>query len=230
MSCGSHGGLLALFDDSAGAQPHHAIAARRESGVVRHKDKRGVAAGPLLENQVDDGGAGVRIQIARRFVGSQNQRIGGKRASQSDALLFPAGKLARIMRKTFPKTDGRQFFLRALESIAAPREFEGDRHILDGRHRGDELEGLEHDAYVSATEARQCIFVERGEVASIENDGAPVRPFKARECHQKCGFSGAGGTNKTNRFASRYLKADILENMNPRRAGAESEVDVVKLD
>ena len=52
----------------------------------------------------------------------------------------------------------------ALESIAPVEEFERQRHILDGGHGRDQMEGLKHDADGTASHLCQLVLVHSREV------------------------------------------------------------------
>ena len=65
--------------------------------IVRDKDKSRIAFAVEIEHQFDDVLAGALIKIAGRLIGEQYVRICRERAGDRDALLFAAGKLARVV-------------------------------------------------------------------------------------------------------------------------------------
>jgi len=73
----------------------------------------------------------------------------------------------------------------------------------------DELEGLEHDAYVLATEPRQRIFVELGDVASVEDDRASVRTLQAGEVIKSVDFPNRRA-DKSNCFPRAMFRLSFL--------------------
>ena len=172
---------------------------------MRHQHQRGAAPVLLLEDEVDDAGARIRIKIASGFVRRQNQWIGSERPRQRDALLLAAGKLAWIMRKALAKTHRRQLLRRARKSVGSAGEFKRRRDIFKRGHGRDELEGLEHNAYVFTTKTRQRILVELCQIAPVDARGAGVGPLQTGESHQKCGFPRPGGANEADRLTSRYV-------------------------
>ena len=72
-------------------------ATRGEIRIVRHQHQRRAAGSMDVEQQVDDLSTGRAVEIAGRFVGEQQRRIVGERASDRDALLLAARELRRIM-------------------------------------------------------------------------------------------------------------------------------------
>ena len=109
------------------------------------------------------------------------------------------------MRKALAKTHRRQLLGRARKSVAAAGEFKRRRDIFKRGHGRDELEGLEHNAYVFTTKTRQRILVELCKIAPVDARGAGVGPLQTGEGHQKCGFPRAGGANEANCLTARYF-------------------------
>ena len=109
------------------------------------------------------------------------------------------------MRKALAKTHRRQLLRRARKSVAAAGEFKRRRDIFKRGHGWDELEGLEHNAYVFTTKTRQRILVELRQITPVDASGAGVGPLQTGESHQKCGFPRAGGANEANCLTARYF-------------------------
>ena len=159
--CASRAGLVL---DPAGAQPHHAVAAPRQRGVVRHQHQRGAALGVAGEQQVDDLASRGLVEIAGRLVGDEDRRIGRQRARERDALLLAAGQLRRDNGRAVRR--GRRRPARARRGSWAScdaGQLERHRDVLERRHGRDEMEGLEDDADIAAAEARQRVLAERAE-------------------------------------------------------------------
>src|SRR5262249_24922445 len=66
---------------------------RGDFGVMSNKHS-GAAFGAKLTKKVEDGLAGVGIEVTGRFIGENNSRVVDEGASDSGALLLTAGKLA----------------------------------------------------------------------------------------------------------------------------------------
>ena len=193
--------------------------------VMRHQDQRGVALFMAGEQQFDDLLAGALVEISGGLVGDENRGIGRQRARQRHALLLAAGKLRGIMRKPVGQSDLRQLALRAFIGIGRAREFQRHGDILDRRHGRDQMEGLEHDADMAAAKPRQAVLVELAEIGTGDLDRTGVRPLKPCHHHQQGRFARAGRADQPDGLAAADLQSYILENVNPRRAAAEREID-----
>ena len=211
--------------DSAGAQPHHPVAAPRQRGVVGDQDQRGVAFGVSGEQEVDDFAAGGLVEIAGGLVGDEDRRIGRQCPRQRDPLLFAAGKLRGIVVAPFGKADGGEFSLGADVGIRNAGQFKRYRDVLQGGHRRDEMKGLENDADMAAAEARQRVFTEPAEGLPGHDNVAGVGPFEPGHYHQQRRLAGTRGADEANCLTGTYMQVDALEDMDPRCAASERQVD-----
>jgi len=71
-------------------QVQHAIAMGGECGIVGDEDERAAALAMAAEQKLDDVGAGRFVEIAGRFVGDDDGRIGRQRPGDRHALLLAA--------------------------------------------------------------------------------------------------------------------------------------------
>src|SRR5262249_49024421 len=94
----------------------------------------------------------------------------------------------------------------------------------------DEMERLEHDAYISPAEAGERIFAEQGEGLTRDHDRPGVGPLQSRHDHQQGRFAGAGRTDQADRLAVPYLEVDVFEDMDAGRASPQRQVDAVERD
>ena len=85
-----------LLDSPAG-EADRAPAAAGERLVVGHEDERRALLGVELEDEIDDAGAGRRVEVAGRLVGEEQLRAHDERARERDALLLAAGERARVV-------------------------------------------------------------------------------------------------------------------------------------
>ena len=76
------------------AQPHDAVGAGGDVGLVRDHDDRSAGAVERFQ-QVHDLVAGGRVEVAGRLVGEDDVGIVDQGPGDGDALLLPAGKLRR---------------------------------------------------------------------------------------------------------------------------------------
>src|SRR5580658_10676961 len=88
----------------------------------------------------------MRVQVSRGFIGEQNRRIHGERASDGDALLLPPGKLIRVMIHSFLQADQIEQLAGALLNLYPfpAAQMEGDRDVFKARQGGKKIEKLEN--------------------------------------------------------------------------------------
>src|ERR1700756_2886749 len=73
--------------DVSPAHVQDAIAARRECGIVRDQNQRGAALAVAPEQKLDNLASGRFVEIAGRFVGDGNGRIGRQGTGEGESLL-----------------------------------------------------------------------------------------------------------------------------------------------
>src|SRR5438445_5897487 len=114
--------------------------------------------------------------------------------------------------------------------IGRADELERHRHVLERRHGGDEVERLEYNADIAAAKPRQRILIEAPERLVRHHDRAGVGSFEAGHDHQQGRFPRAGRANHANRLAPSYIEVDVFEDMDPRGAPTERQIDARKRD
>lgn len=193
-------------------------------------DKKQCSAFALLqiEEQFDDGVSGVLIEVACWLIGEKNLGACRKGAGDGNALLLAARKLSRIMIKTVAKADPFQGFGGAGRCIGQAPELHGDRHVLDCRESGDEMEGLENDADVFTADAGQCFLGFSGKIFPGQNDIAAGGGLKPRHHHQERGLARPRGPDDPHRFALPHRKVHPLQDVDLARPGRECEVNVAQ--
>src|SRR5204863_130037 len=108
-----HSHLRLLFDDAAVEDVDAAVGVPRVARIVRdHADRR--AAAMQLAEQIHHRFAAARVEVSRRLVRQQDQRLAGDRARHSDALLLTAGQLTRKMLRAVRHPDALERRLDAL--------------------------------------------------------------------------------------------------------------------
>ena len=126
---------------------------------------------------------GVGIEVAGRFVGHDELRIGDQRTGDRHALLLAAGKLSG---KVLHAISQPNHFERSSDVPAAifriePGEQKRKRNVLESRQDGNEIEGLENESHVLVSPVRQLGFVELGYVAPLNNAFPGSRAIDARD-------------------------------------------------
>jgi hypothetical protein len=136
------------LDGAAVDHPHDAAGSPRDLGVVRDEDKGGAAAVQVLE-QRQDALAGGRVEAARGLVGEDQARPVGQRSRDSDLLLLAAGQAAGTSLRPLLQPDEREQVAGSLQALLGfdAGEGQGQRHVVFGRHRRDEVERLEDRAH-----------------------------------------------------------------------------------
>ncbi len=122
--------------------------------------------------------------------------------------------------------DGGQFLRCAPGGVGIAGEFQRHRDVLQRGHGRDQMERLEHDTDLTATEARQRVLVEGIERRAVHHHLSAVRTFQPRHHHQQGRFARTRRSNQADRLARCHTKADIFQDMYACGAGAEREIDV----
>jgi acyl-CoA thioesterase I len=214
--------------DATGAQPDDAVAAACELEIMRDEDQGRATVALQGEQQVDDRVPRGLVEIAGRLVGDHDGRIGHKRAGDRHALLLATRELGGIMVQAAGEADGREFLFGAREGVRLVGEFEGQGDVLEGRHGGHEMKGLEDDADAAAAEARQLVLVQAGEVHILDDHLAGAGTLEARHGHEERRLPGSGGADEPDGFASDDIEADPLQDVNPRGAAPQAEIDILQ--
>ena len=130
-------------------------ACRGVARIVRDHADRGAGLVQLLE-QVHDGFAALRIEVARRLVGEQDERLAGDGAGDGDALLLAAGELARQMLRAMRHADALERRLDALLALGRAHAAVGERQldVLEDGEIADQVEALKDEPDLAVAHAR----------------------------------------------------------------------------
>ena len=115
---------------------------------------------------------GVAVQIARRLVGQDDAGIVHQRPGDGHPLLLPTGELRGLVPHPIGQSDHLQQATRPLPALGrghAGKEH-GEFHVLGRRHRRDEVEGLKHEADLTAPVCGQSILVQSSDVLIAHPD------------------------------------------------------------
>lgn len=217
-------------DDLAGTDPHLARAAGGKRRVMGDQNQRHVALGLLGKDQIGHLLAGFGVEITGRFVGDQKFWRRRQRPRNGDALLLAARQLSGIMGQPFTEADGDQLLPGDLEGVADIGKLKRHGDVFQRRHVGDEMEGLEDDADIAATEFRHPVFAQAVQWRAVDDDLAAVETLQPGQNHQKRGFSGSGRADDANGFTRINQQIHILENMNGRSGLAEGQIRIFQFD
>lgn len=135
----------------------------RQTLVVGNQDQGGTAFAVEFEEQIADPLAGGAVEVAGGFVGEQHVRLRREGTGNGDPLLLAAGELARIVAQALAEADSLKQFSGALASGGAAFQFQGQHHVLQRIEAVEQLERLEHEAYMGRADARPLVLVEVAE-------------------------------------------------------------------
>jgi acyl-CoA thioesterase I len=197
---------------------------------VGDDEEGGAGLAPTLEEQVEDGCARRRVEIAGGLVGEDQLGLGGGGAGDGDALLLAARKLRRIMSEAMAEAYGLQLGGGGRKGIGLTGKLQRDRDIFVRGHRGKEVESLEDDADMTLAGAGEAVLIQRHEIGAGNADRARGGPLKAGKHRHQGGFAGAGGAEQRNAFAFRDFKADPAEDVDAGGRGAECQGDILGVD
>ena len=163
---------------------------RRRDVVGDHDDRRfELGVRPL--QQVPDYLRGVFVQVPRRFVGEDEDRVVGQRARHRDPLLLSAGEFGGVFPRLMDQFDVPEEFLdlRAADVFGVARDDEREHDVLFDRPLFDQFVVLEDDSDVAAQK--------------VELGGADAVHFHPADDE----LSGAGLDGAVERFEERRFAA-----------------------
>ena len=189
---------------------HDPVAKYREFGRMGHQHQRGAVAVAQAEQQIHDRLAVHPVQIARGFIGQQDRRARGGGARQRDALLLAAGHLRRVVVHPRAQPNGSEFFLGPFEGVGMPGQFQRRRHVLQRRHRRNQMKGLEHHPHLVAPKSGQRVLVHRRQVLPQRHNRAGRGLFKPAQKHQQRRFARARRADQPNRLPLLNFQRDTM--------------------
>ena len=155
---------------------------------MRHHDDREplVDVQPLkeLEHRL----AGLAVEVARGLVGHQHDRACDERPRDRDALLLPAGELARAMSQPIAEPHLLERVHRPLAPLLRARALIQQRHrdvVLDRQLR-QQVERLKDEPDLASAEAAERFVVEAVGPLAVEAVDAAGRSIEAaQDVHQR---------------------------------------------
>src|SRR5439155_14582643 len=123
--------------------------------VMRDHHGRLPARLDRVAEQLEDLAARLRVEVARRLVGEDDGGLRNQGAGDRDALLLTAGQLRGAVLTPVLQTDVLEELLEPGSIDLLARDRQGERDVLLRREHRQEIEELEDEADVCATELRQ---------------------------------------------------------------------------
>lgn len=183
-----------------------------------------------LEQQTGNRFRCMAIEIAGRFVGEENFRLGGHGARDSDTLLLPAGELRGIMAKPMSEADRRKFAGGPFERLFMTGKLQRHGDIFQCRHRRQQMKCLKDDADMTAPRSGQRVLVELSEIGTRDDDIASARAFKAREHRHQRRLSRAGCSEHSHAFSSLDIEVQTLQYFDRRFGRSKCQRDISRLN
>src|ERR1035437_591091 len=215
---------LDLVADAAVADDQDAVGVGGGARVVGHEHDRlahHVTGAPQL---VEDLAPGRIVEIARRFVGKQDRGLPQQGAGQGDALLLARRELIGVVALPPQKVDQLENLVDLLRSLAAARVDAGDRerqsHVLVHVEKRNEVEELEDEAGLLATEAGGFRIAEPADYLAVEYHFAARRPVEATQKLEERALARTGRSHQGHEFAPPDLERHALQRLDVARTEA----------
>src|SRR5512143_2251085 len=176
-----------VLDHAAVLQAHDALAVHRDVGLVRDDDDR-LAVGVQLVEQRANLDSGLRIAIARGFVGQQNRRIRHERTRDRDALALAARELVRQVVAAIREAHAREHALRLVAPLAERQTAIDQRlhYVLQRRGARQQIEALEDEADLLIADVGELVLAHVADVALGQHVAARRRRIEAADdVHQR---------------------------------------------
>ena len=144
------------------------------------QEQRHVALPLEPEQQLDDLAAGVLVEIAGGLVGEQQLGVVAERPGERRALLL-AAQLAGVVVGARGEADLGEALAGLGEGIAGARQLERHGDVLERGHGRDEVERLEQNTDLTATEQREAVLVELAQRLAFDPHHARGRALDAAD-------------------------------------------------
>ena len=152
---------------------------------------------------------------SRLPVGSSANRIFGRvtaaRASATRCDLA-AGKLTGIVPRPVGESHPFQKLLRPGERVPIAENFGGHLHVFEGGQGRDQLETLKDETHLAAPEFRQGIFVQPGDLDSVDGDAAPARLIQPGQKSEQGRFAATGMAGNGHELQFFDIQMNVGEN------------------
>ena len=201
------------------AKANGALGKGRNFGVVRDEDKRSSSIAIQFEHDLYDRAARLGIEIAGRLIGEKNLGTVDERAGQRDALLFPAGKLRRIMIDAFGQANAPEQIQAELARAAIAPKLHRNCDVLQRRQGWDELEILKYKPDMLVANAGSFIFSRLAQCDSIQKHGARRWPIQSGTKTEQRRLSAARRPEDRTGRPLRQNEGNILEHGQSAGAG-----------
>ena len=195
--------------------------------VGDHADRR---AGPVkLAQQLHHRFAALRVEVAGRLVGEQDDRLARDRARHGDALLLTARELAGQVFRAVRHAHALEGVRDALAALGRPHPAIGQRQldVLEHRQIADQVEALEDEPDFPIADTRALRGRELGDRTAVQPYVAGRGRVEQAEDRQQRRFAAARGPPIDDVLAPGDLEADVRERVRLHFVGGEDLGEVL---
>src|SRR5712691_8699603 len=177
------------------------VRARGNYGIVRDHQNRFVVLADQLVNEGHDFIRALAVQVAGGLIAKQESRVRDNGASNGDALLLPAGKLARIVMHAIGQIDDAE---RGFHVLAALRfrelgEQQWKLDVLIGGEHGNQVVHLKYETDVASAPLRKLARGHVRDFVAVNSDAASRGHVEAAEKIEQRGLAGAAGAHESHK-------------------------------
>ena len=216
--------------DAAVTQRDLPISLRRERGIVRDQQQRAAALAIEAQQEIDDRGAGDRVEVPGGLIGEENTGRPRDGPRERHALLLAAGELHGIVMAARGKPDLVEQRFGPCARIGRARELERHGDVLDRGERLDQVIRLEHEADPVPAEAREGIFIQRAQIDAVHHDGATRRRVETGDEAEQRGLAAPRRAHDRDALASRDVEAHAIEHGDTPAATRQAHDDVADVN
>src|SRR5579871_158922 len=193
------------------------------ANIMRHHQNRLTALVHQSAQQHHDLIAVRRIQITRRFVGEEQQRVGHQGPCDGHTLLLTAGELSGDMVFSHRQIDPLQCGTGALLGFAFGQAIDEqrERHVFDGAECVQEIERLENESETPPPESSELVIIQGSQFVPADPNLARRGNIQPTDEMKERTLSRAGWTCDGHEFPWCQPQFDTPERLDLSEAGAE---------
>ena len=175
----------------------------------------GVALGVEIVEESHDLFAGFGVEVSGGLVGKNDGGVIDEGAGDGDALALSAGELVWLVHHAGAEVDGFKDRLGACGAFGCGGAIVDERQldVVKGGGAGEEVEGLEDEAYLLVADTGEFVVVEFGDVVSVEPVLALGGRVEASDEVHEGGFTGAGGSHDGDVLVVADAEVDAAESI-----------------
>ena len=163
------------------------------------------------------------VQVGRRFVGQNQLRVGGDRASHRHALLLSARQIGRPPVREVTQAQ----FIEHGTSPATPfggsnaLQFEDEFDVLAGRQHRDEIEGLKHESDLTQPKVGPLAVRQLDHIVTEYSQVSRRRRIQGTDQIQQRRLAAPGRPHQREKLAGAHLQVDTSKRLDLGRALAK---------